>query len=220
VNSPAPRSGEREFGGSYNRLVRWLITAEIVVLAILVLFAEWRWGAVAWFIAIVFAAAPIAAAFWRREQLKNVLTLLGGALAVLAMALAIAYHTRFREQSRTMASMRRIAAALAREAESHRGLYPDGAHFATVVRRAGIPFNDAWGHPFRYTAIDRIGLPTGLGAGPGFILQSAGADGIWKPNYIGDVYNWPRTVLGLRDSGNDLLMINGVFVQGLRSAWQ
>lgn len=202
--------------------MRWFIAAEVAALAILVLLAEWRWGAAAWLVAMVFVAVPIAVAVWRREQLKNALTLVGGALGILAIVLAFAYHVRFREQAQTMASMRRIGAALAREAASHRGLYPDGAHFATAVHRvdAGVPLSDAWGRSFRYTAIDRIGLPTGLGAGPGFILQSAGADGIPRPNYIGDVYNWPRTVLGLRDSGNDLLMINGVFVQGPRSAWQ
>lgn len=118
--------------------------------------------------------------------------------------------------------MKRIAAALAQEAATHRGLYPDGAHFAAVVEHidAGVSLNDAWGRPFRYTAIDRVGLPTGLGAGSGFILQSSGADGVFKPGYIGDVYSWPHRNLGLRNSGDNLMMINGVFIQAPRSAWQ
>ncbi len=205
-----------------NNQVGWIIAGESVVFAILVVLSEWRWGGVAWGIAAVFPAAIVAAAVWQRDKLMPALMLLGGALIILAVIVAIAYHTRLREQAETAASMKRIAAALAQEAASHRGLYPDGAHFAAASRRVdpSVPLNDAWGHPFRYTAIDRIGLPTGLGAGPGFILQSVGVDGVPKPNYIGDVYNWPRTVLGLRDCGNDLLMINGVFVQGPRSAWQ
>lgn len=204
-----------------NRL-GWIIAGELVVLAILVLLTEWRWGGVAWVIAAAFPAALIAAAAWRREQFMPILALLGGCLLVLAVIVGISYHRRSREQAETVASMKRIAAALALDASTHHGLYPDGVRFAAAVQRidAGASLNDAWGHPFRYTAIDRIGLPTGLGAGPGYILQSAGANGILKPNYIGDVYSWPHRVLGLRDSGDDLLMINGVFLQAPRSAWQ
>lgn len=204
-----------------NRVV-WIISGELIALAILVALSEWRWGGVAWLIAFAFPAVLIAAVVWGRDRLVPILAVLGGGLILLAIAVAVAYHTRSTEQRETVASMKRISVALAEDARTHHGLYPDGARFVAVVQRidAGVSLNDAWGHPFRYTAIDRIGLPTGLGAGPGFILQSAGANGILKPNYIGDVYNWPHRVLGLRNSGDDLLMINGVFLQAPRWAWQ
>ena len=142
----------------------------------------------------------------------------GAAIFIFAIVVIVSYRNRLHEQADSVAAMRRVAAALEQYHGAYRGTYPDGAHFAAAIDRydPGAPRTDAWGNPLRYTAIDRIGLPTGLGAGSGYILQSFGCDGVPMPNYIGDVYNWPRRVLNFRDTvlGRDLLMLNGVFVQG------
>jgi len=198
----------------------WIFAAELAAFAILSLLAFWRWGAIAALGGVAIAGGFVFAAFWWRDHLADVL-IVGGATAVLvAIFVTVAYHGRLHEQAGTVASMKRIAVALDHYAREHRGLYPDGARFPAALQRYDpeASLEDAWGHQFRYAAIDRLGLPTGLGSGPGFILQSVGADGLPRPNYIGDVYNWPRTVLGLSGTGKDLMMVNGVFIQGPRYA--
>ena len=198
----------------------WIAVAELVVLALLTMLTHWRWGNIAYWIAFFLVVPAIVVAIWFRDYFQACLALIAVVLLIQAICVTVAFRNRLREQADTVASMRRIAAAVSQYASTHRGMYPDGAHFPAIMHYydAGAPLNDAWGSPIRYTAIDRLGLPTGLGAGPGFIVQSAGSNLIPEPNYIGDVYNWPRKVLGIYDTvtGKDLLMLNGVFVQGPR----
>src|SRR5438105_9512211 len=195
-----------------------LLVGEALVLAILLLLSYWRWGRGVPIVMTLLFITPLAYLLYRGEFLQQFAAVAAGAILIFAIVVMTSYRNRLHEQADTVAAMRRISAALDQYRSGHRGTYPDGAHFASAVGRyePGIPLNDAWGNPLRYTAIDRIGLPTGLGAGPGFILQSFGCDGVPEPNYIGDVYNWPRRVLNFRDTvlGKDLLMLNGVFVQG------
>jgi hypothetical protein len=198
-----------------------LIAGEVVVLAILLLLSYWRWGQGPPIVMALLFVAPLAYLLYRGEYLVNFAAIAGVAILIFAVVVIMSYRNRLHEQADSAAAMRRVSAALDQYRGGHRGTYPDGAHFANAIGRydPGIPLNDAWGNPLRYTAIDRIGLPTGLGAGTGYILQSFGCDGVPMPNYIGDVYNWPRQVLNFRDTvlGKDLLMLNGVFVQGPRN---
>lgn len=200
---------------------RSALLAEALVLAILLLLSYWRWGKGVPIVMALLFIAPLAYFLYRGEFLLNFAAIAGLAILIFAIVVIVAYRNRLREQADTVAAMHRISAALEQYHGTHGGTYPDGAHFANAIARydPGVPLNDAWGNPLRYTAIDRIGLPTGLGAGPGYILQSFGCDGVPMPNYIGDVYNWPRRVMNLRDiaTGKDLLMLNGVFVQGPRN---
>ena len=195
-----------------------LLAGEAVVLAFLLLLSYWRWEKGVPIVMALLFIAPLAYLLYRGEYLMNFAAIAGIAIFIFAIVVMMSYRNRLHEQADTAATMRRVSAALDQYRGGHRGTYPDGAHFANAVGRydPGIPLNDAWGNPLRYTAIDRIGLPTGLGAGTGYILQSFGCDGVPMPNYIGDVYNWPRRVLNFRDTvlGKDLLMLNGVFVQG------
>ncbi|HEY8848615.1 MAG TPA: hypothetical protein VIO12_04940 [Thermoanaerobaculia bacterium] len=195
-----------------------LIAGEAVVLAILLLLSYWRWGKGVPIVMALLFIAPLAYLLYRGEYVLNFAAIAGVAILIFAVVVMMGYRNRLHEEADTAAAMRRVSAALDQYRGGHRGTYPDGAHFANAVGRydPGIPLNDAWGNPLRYTAIDRIGLPTGLGAGTGYILQSFGCDGVPNPNYIGDVYNWPRRVLNFHDTvlGKDLLMLNGVFVQG------
>ena len=195
-----------------------LLAGEAVVLALLLLLSYWRWEKGVPIVMALLFIAPLAYLLYRGEYLMNFAAIAGIAIFIFAIVVMMSYRNRLHEQADTAATMRRVSAALDQYRGGHRGTYPDGAHFANAVGRydPGIPLNDAWGNPLRYTAIDRIGLPTGLGAGTGYILQSFGCDGVPMPNYIGDVYNWPRRVLNFRDTvlGKDLLMLNGVFVQG------
>ena len=195
-----------------------LLIGEALVLALLLLLSYWRWGKGVPIVMALLFLAPLAYLLFRGEYLMNFTAIAAAAILIFAIVVVVSYRNRLHEQADTVTAMRRVSSALEQYRGMHRGTYPDGAHFANAVSRydPGIPLNDAWGHPLRYTATDSIGLPTGLGAGSGYIFQSFGCDGVPLPNYIGDVYNWPRKVLNFRDTvlGKDLLMMNGVFVQG------
>ena len=180
-----------------------------------------------WFVAFLSAAAFIALAGFTLRRAARILALSRlafSATALLAVAvvalsaaagsLAVSEWSPRARQKRTMADLRKIAAALEARAEESNS-YPPGDDFHALRQHltpryiAALPERDHWGHPLRYEW-----QRTGSGA-DGYANGSAGRDGRWQHARLGDY-----TTATTTNFDDDIVLANGTFIQLPAYEWR